>query len=189
MDGIRKSGGASSGEALPETGRWGKPLSQKPLREPGEIVFAIIILAFSAAALWQAYEISGFTGLSTPGIFPMLAAGTMLLSAFFILYDTLRKSPPDAAEYPIVIRFFREVTPWRLVLMVAMIVGYMLAMPRLGFTISSGLFLFFSFTLLWRSNPFVSLLMTAITLAVVTGIFRVVFQVVLPHGEWVQGLF
>jgi hypothetical protein len=31
--------------------------------------------------------------------------------------------------------------------------------------------------------------MTAITLAVVTGIFRVVFQVVLPHGEWVQGLF
>jgi hypothetical protein len=164
-------------------------LSQKPLREPGEIVFALIILAFSAAALWQAHAISGFTGLSTPGIFPMLAAGTMLVSALFILRDTLRKSAPDDTAHPIVVRFFREVTPWRLVLMVSMIIAYMLAMPRLGFTISSGLFLFFSFTLLWRSNPFISLLMTAITLAAVTGIFRVVFQVVLPQGQWVQGLF
>lgn len=162
---------------------------QQPFREPGEIAFTIIVLAFSAAALWQAYEISGFTGLSTPGVFPMLAAGTMLLSAIVILRYTLRKSTPDDKEHSLLVRFFREITPWRLILVVAMILAYMLAMPLLGFTISSGLFLFFSFLLLWRRNPLISLLVTAVSLGAVIGVFRVIFQVVLPQGQWVQGLF
>jgi hypothetical protein len=164
-------------------------LSQQPLRRPGEVAFAIIILIFSAAALWQAYEISGFEGLSTPGIFPMLAAAAMLVSGLFILRDTFRKPAAGEGGRQQFARFVTDVTPLRLVLVVAMIIAYMLAMPRLGFTIASALFLFFAFTLLWRRNVLVSLLVTAVALLGVTGIFRVVFQVVLPQGQWVQGLF
>ena len=164
-------------------------MSQEPLRRPGEIVFAIIILAFSATALWQAYRISGLTGLSTPGVFPMLAAAAMLGSGFFILRDALRKTASGDPAREQLARFVRDVTPLRLILLVAMILAYMLAMPWLGFTISSALFLFFAFALLWKRGLLISLLVTALSLAVITGIFRVVFQVVLPQGQWVQGLF
>jgi hypothetical protein len=165
----------------------GKAVSQEPLRRPGEIVFTIIILAFSATALWQAYRISGLTGLSTPGVFPMLATAAMLGSGF--LRDALRKTASADTAREQLARFVRDVTPLRLVLLVAMILAYMLAMPWLGFTISSALFLFFAFTLLWKRGLLISLLVTALSLAVITGIFRVVFQVVLPQGQWVQGLF
>ena len=52
---------------------------------PAELVFAILISVFSVGALWQAYEISGFKSLTSAGVFPMLAAGTMLVSALIIL--------------------------------------------------------------------------------------------------------
>jgi hypothetical protein len=54
-------------------------------RRPGELVFALLIVVFSVTAFWQAYLISGFSGKATPGVFPMLASGIMIVSGVIIV--------------------------------------------------------------------------------------------------------
>lgn len=158
-------------------------------RRAGELVFAIGLLGFSLAALWQAFEISGFSGLSTPGVFPMLAAGTMVVSALFILVHTLRLPKPVQAAGSALGRFVRDVVPLRLVAVLGLILLYLAAMPWLGFLVSSGIFLFAAFCLLWRRSPLFSLAVTVLCLAAIFVIFRLVFQVVLPQGTLLRGVF
>ncbi|WP_193366726.1 tripartite tricarboxylate transporter TctB family protein [Pelagibius marinus] len=158
-------------------------------RRPGELVFAVVLLAFSLAAFWQAYEISGFSGLTTAGVFPMLASGTMVLAALVILMRTAGRRGSEGGAAALLGRFLREVTPLRHAAMLALILVYLVAMPWLGFTASSGCFLFVSFAYLWRRSFLVSLLLTAVSLGAIYVIFRVVFQVVLPQGSLLQGVF
>lgn len=156
--------------------------SPAPLR-PGELVFAVLITGFSALALWQAYKISGFSGLSTPGIFPMLAAVTMLVSALFILFDAVaRRSHAGSAEVSPT-----GVLSVRLLVVASLVAGYVFAMPYVGFMVSSTVFLFLSFAFLWRRRMWISVLLTAGTLAGIYLIFRMIFQVVLPRGSLLQG--
>ena len=156
--------------------------SPAPLR-PGELLFAVLITGFSALALWQAYEISGFSGLSTPGIFPMLAAATMLISALFILSDAgSRRSAGGSMEASPT-----RVLSSRLVIVALLVAGYVLAMPYVGFMVCSSVFLFLSFAFLWRRRIWISLLLTAGTLAGIYLVFRMIFQVVLPRGSLLQG--
>ena len=164
-------------------------MSSKPPRHPGEGVFAAVLIVFSLAALWQAYEISGFSGLSTAGVFPMLAAGAMLLSALCIALRSATIGKPSEKQRPAWTAFLREVTPLRHVAMITLIALYLLAMPWLGFVISSALFLFTSLAFLWRRSLWLSLVLTAVSLGAVYGIFRVLFQVVLPQGTVLRGLF
>lgn len=164
-------------------------MATKPARRPGELVFAVLLLGFSLAAFWQAYEISGFSGLTSAGVFPMLAAGTMTVAALLILLRTAAAPAPEREGGSEVRRFLREVTPFTLLAVIGLIVLYLVAIPWLGFTVSSGLFLFAAFAFLWRRGLLASLLLTAVSLAAIYGIFRVVFQVVLPQGSLLRGLF
>lgn len=159
-------------------------MSSGPDNRPGEVVFTILLAVFSAVALWQAYQISGFKGLSQPGVFPMLAAATMLASGLFIVRDAViaaRKAQHSDG-------FFATVAPLRLVTMVALVGLYIALMPWLGFMLASGAFLFASFLYLWRKGLIVSAVLTAVTLSCVYFIFRIVFQVVLPKGTVLAGL-
>lgn len=155
-------------------------MSGQSIRRPGELAFICLLVLFSAAALWQAYSISGFTGLSQPGVFPMLAAATMLVSCCFILRDTLRTRSSRESGHRAA--FWRDVLPVRLVVMLAMVGIYLYAMPWLGFVIASGLFLFACFAYLWRKSFLISLILAATSLAAVYFLFRIVFEVVLPQG-------
>ncbi|MDJ0895517.1 MAG: tripartite tricarboxylate transporter TctB family protein [Alphaproteobacteria bacterium] len=163
-------------------------MADRQTRRPGELVFAGLLLAFSAAALWQSYEISGFSGLTTAGVFPMLASGTALAAGLVILLDVFRKRPIEGHAPVVARRFLTEVLTGRLVLTVALIAAYVAAMPWFGFLAASGAFLFAAFALLWRRGWITSLALTAVSLAAVYVIFRVVFQVVLPQGTLIQGL-
>lgn len=160
-------------------------MSEKRTRRPGELIFAILIGVFSVIALWQAFQISQFTGLSTPGIFPMLAAATMLVSALFIFKETRARPNFDSGTE----RFLKTVMPVRLVCIVALVVAYVWAMPWLGFMLSSAIFLFAAIAFLWRKNVFISAALAGFTLAVIYVIFRILFQVVLPKGTLLQGLY
>ncbi len=157
----------------------------EPENRPGNIVFAIILAGFSAVALWQAYEISGFKGFSEPGVFPMLAAGTMLLSGLFIVRDAVLSSRRASAPEP----FFKTVLPLRLIIVVALVALYIALMPWLGFMAASAGFLYVAFVYLWGRGLVLSALLTAGTLACLYFIFRIVFQVVLPKGSLLPGLF
>lgn len=159
--------------------------SAQDTRRPGELLFAMILVVFSAAAFWQAYGISGFSGKTTPGVFPMFASGVMILSGLMILVSTARlpRSPSDAPG------FFSKVMSLNHIVLIALVFGYVLLMPLLGFVVSSALFLFCAFQFLWHKNPAISAVLTAATLAVIYLIFREVFQVVLPQGSLMRDYF
>lgn len=149
----------------------------------GERVFIAVLIVFSAAALWQAWLIAGFTKLSSPGVFPMLAAGVMLISALFAfrgnpgptLDEQIANGAPAANDD-------MRVLPARVALMTVIVILYVLAMPSLGFLLDSGLFLLASFCYLWKKPFWMSLLTTLLSLLVIHLLFRVVFQVILPTG-------
>lgn len=160
--------------------------SEHAARRPGEVVFSLLLAVFSVTAFWQSFAISGFRGLSEPGVFPMLASATMLVSSIVILREVLSKpAGPDAS----LARFAQEIIPLRLVGVIVLILAYVVTMPLLGFVASSAGFLFLSFWYLWRRGPLISAVLTVSSLAIIYVIFRKVFQVVLPQGSLMSGWF
>lgn len=150
-------------------------------RRPGELVFVVVLVIFGALALWQAWAISGFSSPSSPGVFPMLAAGTMLLSGLMILAETARRNA--AAEQSRLKAFLREITPGRLLIFASFILLYMLALEPLGFLVSTFLFLLASTMMLYRGSVLLTVSVSAVSLAIIFAIFRYVFGVVLPKGS------
>ena len=153
-------------------------MSTENHRRPGELVFVILLLLASLWLFWQSILISGFSGLSTPGVFPMLASGLMVVSTLSILRDTARRAPGGHGFN----RFLEEITPLRQAVMLGLVAFYVVLMPWFGFVITSGLFLFASISFLWRRNFLLTAGLSAFALAIIYLIFRIAFQVVLPEG-------
>lgn len=155
-------------------------------RKPGEIFFVAVLIIVSAAALWLAYGIAGFSKWSSPGVFPMLAAGSMLFSSIFIFRDAIvsrvSRSIEDV-EQPM------PVLPKQVALVTLLLIVYVLAMPTLGFLLDSGLFLFACIAILWKKPLWQTLLVTLISLVAIHIIFRIVFQVILPQGTLLNAMF
>jgi len=169
-------------------------MSNPSLEQRGELGFSLLLVVFSATAFWQSYAISGFSGLATAGVFPMLASATMLLAAVCILIKKskqLKINSADEMAYDAHSKqgFFRSILPLQLVVVVALITGYVIAMPLFGFLLSSAAFLFLSFGYLWRKSIVVTVLITLASVVSVYLIFRKLFVVVLPKGTLIQGWF
>ena len=159
--------------------------SQTPDRRPGELVFALLIVVFSAATSWLSYGISGFTGKTTAGVFPLIASAVMMVSSVVILVSATRlPATPKSSN-----RFLAEILTPRHLIMIGFILAYVMLMPLIGFVASSAVFLFCSFQFLWRKNSLLILALTGATLAIIYVIFREVFQVVLPQGTLLKGFF
>lgn len=161
-----------------------------PCNRRSERVFTAVLVLFSAVALWQAWLIAGFSRLSSPGVFPMLAATVMVVSALFALRSKPAEPvleqrdlnepslPPSIDSTPAL--------PARVALMTGLLILYVLAMPLLGFLLDSGLFLFASFCYLWKKPVWISLITSLVALAVIHILFRLVFQVILPTGTFLD---
>ena len=146
---------------------------------PGELTFALLLLGFSLFAFHEAYQISGFSGLTTGGAMPMTAAAIMIVSGLFIVRDALaRRGGPSSA--------LRETAafliPPRLAAFTALLIAYAAAIPWAGFVIASSGFLLISITLLWRRGPLWAAGVTLLAMMAIYLIFRLGFQVVLPIG-------
>ncbi len=164
------------------------------LRQRGELGFSLLLVVFSATALWQSYAISGFAGLATAGVFPMLASATMLFSAVCILFKNIAQpynNSADETEFAAhsTQGFFRSILPLRQLIVIALITGYVIAMPLFGFLLSSAAFLFLSFSYLWKKSIPVTLSITLASVALVYLVFRKLFVVVLPKGTLIQSWF
>ncbi|ABG31477.1 tripartite tricarboxylate transporter TctB family protein [Roseobacter denitrificans] len=147
---------------------------------PGERLFALLLVLFAGYAFWESYEISGFAGLTTGGVMPMLASGVMGVTALFILKDALR-SPraPDASPAGVIAYLF----PLRVVLFTLLVGLFVAVIPSLGFLPASGGLLFVSIWALWRKGPVWALVLSLLSVGAIYVLFRVVFQVVLPLGS------
>lgn len=152
----------------------------------GELWFAFALLLFAMAALWQAYGISGFSGLTSAGVFPMLAAVTMVVAALSILAATLRRPVEENAS---VRRFVAQVLPARLIAFLALVVGFLVIMPWAGFMPSAAVFLFTATALLWRRGVIAPTLVTATAMVLIWLTFRLAFQIILPRGVLFPSLF
>jgi putative tricarboxylic transport membrane protein len=156
---------------------------------PGETLFALALVLFSAAAFWQSFAISGFKGLATAGTFPMLASAAMLASSLLVLVATVRRGPGSASQDVAPTPTTSAILPLPVVIVAGLVAIYVMLMPLFGFMLSSAAFLFASFWYLWRKGWLVSLALTLVALAAIYAVFRLVFQVVLPTGSLVRGIF
>jgi putative tricarboxylic transport membrane protein len=85
-------------------------------------------------------------------------------------------------------QFVRRVSPAVLVQFVICIAAYMLALEKIGFILSSYLFLLVSMRVLGSRKWLLNLWVSALCLAAVYLIFQTVFSVVLPSGSLLQGV-
>lgn len=158
-------------------------------RLTGEIVFTGLLVVFSGFMLWTAYGISGLSSLSSAGAFPMVATAVLLLTGLVNVLQTLRSRPSEREPGESALtQFVRELTPPVVVAFTLAIVAYMLLLDRLGFLVSSYLFLVLSMGLLGSRRWLLNLVVAAVSLGAIYVVFQAVFSVVLPAGTWWQGL-
>ncbi|MCC2675275.1 MAG: Tripartite tricarboxylate transporter TctB family protein [Ramlibacter sp.] len=140
----------------------------------------VLLAGFSLSA---AFDISRFSSISSPGAFPMVCAAAMAITAVLSLGGSLRKSPAEASEQSGLRQFVTHVMPVRLVLFVAALVGYMLLLERLGFLVSSYIYLLLSMRILGSRRLGMNAVLSVLVLAGVFLVFRTAFSVVLPAGS------
>lgn len=154
-------------------------------RLPGELTFMVLIVVFSAFMLWASYGISQFTSITSPGVFPMLCAATMLVTGLMSLVKTAKARLVLDDGETWAQQLVRKLLPLQLVLFTGLIVAYMLLLEVLGFLVASYLFLVVSMSLLGSKRVGLNIVISAVVLAAIFVVFRTAFSVVLPAGSLV----
>ena len=158
-------------------------MSTNPPRLPGELSFMALVVAFSAFMLWSSFRISKFDSISSPGVFPMLCAGLMLVTGLMSLRQAWKASPSANTHQTVFQQFVIQLAPLKLILFVALILAYMLALEVTGFLVSSYVFLLLSMQVLGSKKIFVNIWVSALVLFCIFIVFRTAFSVVLPAGS------
>ena len=104
-------------------------------RRPGELAFAILMVAASLGLLWSAYGIAGFEALSSPGAIPMATTAVMLISSILIVLKVV-KLPLTRLE-----TLAKDILPPVILIFAALLIAYGLLLTTLGFLPTSALFL------------------------------------------------
>jgi putative tricarboxylic transport membrane protein len=150
-------------------------------RRPGEAIFALIVAAASIGLMFKAYGISGFEGLSSSGALPMGATAVMSVTALIIAWQTW-KSPKVEGQ-----TMAKDILPPAIWISIVLIGLYALLLVPLGFLPTSFLFLFAMIKLLSGRPLFFCAWVSALSLAAIYLIFRVVFTVIMPEGIVPEG--
>ena len=74
----------------------------------GERTFCALLLVFSLAIFYLAYQISGFSSANSPGAFPIGVALVMILSAVKIVFELIGKTRPDCSGWLDAFQQFRR---------------------------------------------------------------------------------
>jgi putative tricarboxylic transport membrane protein len=151
-------------------------------RLPGELGFALVMVVVSAIVLWQAWRISGSSSWSGPGALPMLAALVMLVASMVNLRRTWRAKAPEIAKGATAREFVRQITPRAIVAFTLLIALYIATLEPLGFVASSFLFLVLAMYALGHRRIVHTVVIAAVSLAVIYVVFQTAFSVVLPEG-------
>lgn len=145
-------------------------------RSAGELGFNAGLFVFSLVLLWQAYKISGFESLSSPGALPMAVAFAMVVSSGIILLDNFRTPNMDGTS------FFKDILPPVVIVMMLFIAGYAVLLVPLGFIPTSLLFLTVSIFYLHKGGILFALGVSVGSLIAIYIIFRLIFTVLMPSG-------
>ncbi|RLJ52184.1 tripartite tricarboxylate transporter TctB family protein [Litoreibacter meonggei] len=145
-------------------------------RRPGELGFAIFLTLASLFLLYNAYGISGFKALSSPGSVPMATTLVMAVSAFIV---TLRTSRLSKVAHE---TLSKDILPIMVILFIGFLIIFGLLLKPLGFVLTAALFLTVAIKVLARKGWGYTLTVALGSLVVIWIVFRVVFTVLLPAG-------
>ncbi|MGR3377869.1 tripartite tricarboxylate transporter TctB family protein [Salipiger abyssi] len=145
-------------------------------RRPGELAFALFLLAASLYLLWEAYGIAGFEALSSAGAVPMATTAAMAVSALFVVLRTARL-PKVSTE-----SLARDILPFKVILFGGLLVCFGLLLVPLGFLPTAALFLVLAIKYLSGRGWGFTLGVSLGSLLVIWVVFRIVFTVLMPAG-------
>lgn len=155
------------------------PGGEADKRRPGELLFALALLAFSLALTWEAWGIEnsfGPNGLSSPRAIPLATALVMVIAAAITALKTLRL-PLDITE-----TVAKDILPWVVVLFAGLLVAYGVLLKPVGFLPVSALFLITAIKVLGGRSWGWTLGVALGALLVIWLVFRIVFSVLMPAG-------
>lgn len=147
----------------------------------GENIFGWLLLFFSLFVLVNAYLISGFSSISSAGMFPMCASAVMVAAIVSILLNNrkLKKADGNGLKDELS-RAAKQVLPNVFVVYAIIVIVYIVLIQPLHFLPSSFAFLLISMIYLKGSTALKSLIISTITLACIYFMFQYLFRVVLP---------
>ncbi len=156
-------------------------MSHPPPLKAGERAFNLLLLLFSAGVFYEAYRISGFDLPNSAGAFPLLLGAIMIVTMLSILLGQRHHPRPAAGGALGELRqFLATHFPLPVVLFSLLAVGYLLALPALGFIAATALFLLIAQLCLRRGHWLSAVLVTVLITAVIYALFTLLFQVYLP---------
>lgn len=162
---------------------------EKKNRLPGELTFTALLLLASVFLLFHAYGISGFESITSAGMFPMLSALVMVITAALALRQTRKAVTDRCVDETLWQQFVRQISPAVFVSFTLAVFAFMFLLSRLGFVLSAYIFLVLAMRLLGSTRWLFNALLSAVALAVVYLIFHTIFSVVLPKGTWLVGVW
>lgn len=156
-------------------------MSKKRKLRAGENIFGWLLLLFSLFVLVNAYLISGFSSISSAGMFPMCASAVMVIAMVSILLNNRKFKKADADSLKSELhRAAKQVLPNVFLVYAIIVIVYVVLIQPLHFLPSSFAFLLVSMIYLKGSTALKSLIISTITLGCIYFMFQYLFRVVLP---------
>ena len=160
------------------------PAQPKADLQAGEKVFTIILCIIGALAFWQAAEL--WMKMSEPRIasaaaLPLFVSGVWTLLSLTIVLENIKKTTPLTGKTQKGKLAVAYIFPRVVVIMIAAVLAYCIALLLgVSFYIVTPIFLWGTMTYLSKGNYVKNILWTAICMAFIYVVFRLVFSVVLP---------
>lgn len=158
-------------------------MNDKPDKQlqAGERAFDWLLLIFSLAVFYQAYQITGFSSINSAGAFPIGLSLIMIASSITVLAGHRHKEKPDTrGPLDELKRFVHVHFPREVLVFCVLAIVYLAAIRPAGFFASTFVFLAITFIYLRQGRVVSSLITSAVAIAVIYGLFTLVFRVYLP---------
>lgn len=181
MDEIKKSNTETAGSNS-EASR-----EAKPVLEPGEKVFTIVLLVCGLIAFGLALQLwlrMSQPRISSAGALPLFVTSLWVILTLMALLENRKLTSPlsglkDKKEQ--ILKGLRYAFPLDVAVMLCFIIGYCTALYfGLSFYIATPLFLYGGMCYLSRKNFVKNLLWTAVVMAFIVLVFRILFGVIFP---------
>jgi len=162
----------SSGEEIKHP----SPPLKREYRKPGELMFTGLFFLLGAFGYYFALDMTS-EGLSSPSVFPKLSSALIMIFSTINFAKAIKKEKPPKENNQV----FHYLLPRDVMVVILLLVAYCIALPKLHFALSSYVFMVAAMTYLNRGKKVIlSLLVSALALALLIGIFRYLFLVILP---------
>lgn len=158
--------------------------------EAGEKVFSIILLAFGIIALYLSIELwfkiplRRGPRIASAAAVPVFVSGLWVIMSLWTVIENFKLTTPLSKVQGItnkIIQAVKYALPLNVVIMLIAIVSYCAALVlNVSFYIATPIFLYFSMCYLTRKDYVKNILWTAIVMAFIIVVFRLLFSVVFP---------